>query len=94
MARLILTWDQGSEMAQHAELIGHFREGVYFTHPASPWLRGTNENTNGLLRQYFRKGTSLAGHDAEHLQMVEDRLNNQPRKALGMEDPGRVSPHP
>jgi transposase, IS30 family len=52
-SRLTLTWDQGSEMAQHHLLGEHFREGIYFARPASPWQRGTNENTNGLLRQYF-----------------------------------------
>jgi IS30 family transposase len=81
-------------MAQHAELADHFSEGIYFAHPASPWLRGTNENTNGFLRQYFRKGTSLAGHDADHLQRFQDRLNNRPRKVLGWKPLPRFSPHP
>ncbi|MFC6020678.1 IS30 family transposase [Plantactinospora solaniradicis] len=82
-ARLPLTWDQGSEMAHHDQLAAYFRDGIYFARPASPWLRGTNENTNGLLRQYFPKGSSLGAHGPDMLRFVEDRLNHRPRKILG-----------
>ena len=58
-ARLTLTWDQGSEMAHHDRLAELFTEGIFFAHPGSPWLRGTNENTNGLLRQYFRRAATF-----------------------------------
>lgn len=88
--RLTLTWDQGSEMACHDQLAGHFRDGIFFAHPASPWLRGTNENTNGLLRQYFPKRTNLSVHGPEDLRAVEDRLNNRPRKILGWKTPAEV----
>ncbi|KOS57596.1 IS30 family transposase [Rhodococcus rhodochrous] len=89
-ARWTMTWDQGSEMARH-DLFGHlFADGVYFAHPASLCLRGTNENTNGLLRQYFPKGTDLSVHDGETLREVEDRLNNRPRKSLGWRTPAQV----
>lgn len=89
-ARMTLTWDQGSEMAHHKQLAEHFRDGIYFARPASPWLRGTNENTNGLLRQYFPKGSSLATHGPDILRMVEDRLNHRPRKILGWRTPHEV----
>jgi IS30 family transposase len=88
--RLTLTWDQGSEMARHDQLVGHFRDGIYFAHPASPWLRGTNENTNGLLRQYFPKGSNLSVHGPEALRAVEDRLNTRPRKILGWKTPAEI----
>jgi IS30 family transposase len=61
-----------------------------FAYPASPWQRGTNENTNGLLRQYFPKGTSLAGFDDRALREVENRLNNRPRKVLGWRTPAEI----
>jgi transposase, IS30 family len=89
-ARLTLTWDQGSEMALHHEVAPLLREGVYFAHPASPWQRGTNENTNGLLRQYFPKRTSLAAYTAEDLRAVEERLNNRPRKTLEWQTPAAI----
>jgi IS30 family transposase len=82
-ARLTLTWDQGSEMADHDRIAVHFAEGVYFAHPASPWQRGTNENTNGLLRQYFPKRTDLSVHTLADLFAVEERLNHRRRKVLG-----------
>lgn len=88
--RLTLTWDQGSEMAAHDGIQDLFAEGVYFAHPGAPWQRGTNENTNGLLRQYFPKGSDLSRHDAEALKSVEDRLNNRPRKILGWRTPAQV----
>jgi IS30 family transposase len=89
-SRLTLTWDQGSEMAQHHLLAEQFREGIFFARPASPWQRGTNENTNGLLRQYFPKGTDLTVHSLAALQAVEDRLNNRPRKILSWRTPAEV----
>ncbi|MFE3781941.1 IS30 family transposase [Amycolatopsis sp. NPDC059090] len=89
-ARLTLTWDQGTEMAQHHRIAEHRTEGVFFAHPGSPWLRGTNENTNGLLRQYFPKGTDLSVHTAEDLRQVEHRLNHRPRKRLGWRTPADI----
>jgi IS30 family transposase len=80
--RQTLTWDQGSEMAQHDRLATLFGEGVFFAYPASPWQRGTNENTNGLVRQYFPKGTDLRRFDGDDLAAVEQRLNHRPRKTL------------
>jgi IS30 family transposase len=80
--RQTLTWDQGSEMAQHDRLATLFGEGVFFAYPASPWQRGTNENTNGLVRQYFPKGTDLRRFDGDDLAAVEQRLNHRPRKNL------------
>jgi IS30 family transposase len=89
-ARLTLTWDQGSEMAQHTHLAPLFAEGVYFAHPGSPWMRPTNENTNGLLRQYFPKKTDLRRFSAADLVMVQDRLNHRPRKRHGWDTPAEV----
>jgi IS30 family transposase len=88
--RLTLTWDQGSEMAHHDEISTHLSEGVYFAHPGSPWQRGTNENTNGLLRQYFPKRTDLSLHTPADLCAVEERLNNRPRKILDWRTPAEV----
>nr|WP_249645678.1 IS30 family transposase [Nocardia sputi] len=82
-ARLTLTWDQGSEMARHERLAGMFPEGIYFAHPGSPWMRATNENTNGLLRQYFPKTTDLSLHGPDELREVEQRINTRPRRVLG-----------
>ena len=87
LARRTLTWDQGSEMARH-DLIAHlFPEGVFFANPGSPWQRGTNENTNGLLRQYFPRSMDLRTATVDDLRRVEHLLNNRPRRTLNWSTP-------
>lgn len=85
--RRSLTWDQGSELALHAEIAAVLGMPVFFCDKASPWQRPSNENTNGLLRQYFPKGSDLRVHDAEQLAAVAAELNDRPRKTLGWQSP-------
>ena len=87
--RRSLTWDQGVEMGQHQKIAAEAGIDVYFCDPHSPWQRGTNENTNGLLRQYFPKGTGIPS-DPERLRQVADELNGRPRKTLGWKTPAEA----
>ena len=88
--RRSLTWDQGAEMAQHAQLRIDADLDVFFCDPHSPWQRATNENTNGLLRQYFPRGTDLTRPNADDLVAVADALNTRPRKTLGWRTPAEA----
>ena len=88
--RRSLAWDQGAEMARHADLRTEHGLPVYFCDPQSPWQRGTNENTNGLLRQYFPKGTNLSLHGPDEINAVAATLNGRPRKALEWRTPAEA----
>lgn len=85
-----LTYDQGKEMSQHKQFTIDTGIQVYFAHPASPWERGTNENTNGLIRQYFPKGTDFSQVSVKKIKFVQRRLNDRPRAALGYRKPDEV----
>lgn len=88
--RRTLTWDQGQEMANHIQIAAATDLDIYFCDPHSPWQRGTNENTNGLLRQYFPKFTDLSGYHPDYLEFVAAELNNRPRKRLGWRSPAEA----
>jgi transposase, IS30 family len=90
LLRKTLTWDQGPEMAEHLKIADTLDLDIYFCDPASPWQRGSNENTNGLLRQYFPKGSDLSGYHPDYLAFVAAQLNDRPRKTLGWKTPAEA----
>jgi IS30 family transposase len=82
-----MTYDNGIEMAAHKRITSKTGMPIYFAHPYSSWERGTNENTNGLIRRYLPKGTNFNNIDTKQLQIIQDKLNNRPRKILGYKTP-------
>ena len=82
-----LTWDRGAEMMSHRDFSAVTKMDVYFCDPQNPWQRGTNENTNGLLRQYFSKGSCLSNYSQNDLNDVAEKLNSRPRKTLAFHSP-------
>jgi len=88
--RRSLTWDQGAEMHRHLEITVAAELPIYFCDPASPWQRGSNENTNGLLRQYFPKGEDLSIYPKRYLEFVSDEMNQRPRETLGWDTPAEA----
>ncbi len=85
-----ITWDQGTEMARHTAITATLGAPIYFCDSHSPWQRGSNENSNGLLRQYFPKGTDLSIHTPQHLRAVENEINNRPRHVIGDRAPAEL----
>jgi IS30 family transposase len=88
--KLSLTYDQGKEMTEHKLFTKETKMIVYFAHPGSPWERGTNENTNGLIRQFFLKGTEFDKISNKKIKNVQDLLNGRPRRALDYRKPFEV----
>jgi IS30 family transposase len=88
--RRSLTYDQGQEMREHRLFTAQTKMQVYFAHPCSPWERGTNENTNGLLRQFFPKGTRFTQLSRAHIKRVQAMFNDRPRKVLNWHSPAHA----